>query len=282
MSIKDILVLVDETESSATRLAVALKLAARHEARVTAACLADAMVPALVGAAGGLYGGGAVAAELWDAADAGARQGADLLEADFRTRLAERGLKGTFRRLGGADGSSVARLARTADFCVLGQVNPGEPRPRANEVIEAVMLQSGRPVLMVPFIGIRPTLGHTILVGWDESREAVRAVHDALPLLVSAQSVTLLTVCQSEEPTDDVPGAAMVAHLARKGVAATASRSIAAGLSICDVLLDYAADIDADLFVGGGYGDSPLREKMLGGVTRDLLKHMTIPMMFSH
>jgi len=136
--------------------------------------------------------------------------------------------------------------------------------------------------LMVPFIGIRPTLGHTILVGWDESREAVRAVHDALPLLISAQSVTLLTVCQTEDPTDIVPGAAMVAHLARKGVAATASRSIAAGLSICDVLLDYAADIDADMFVGGGYGDSPLREKMLGGVTRDLLKHMTIPMLFSH
>lgn len=282
MSLKDILVLIDPTEASTTRLNLAADLAARHGARLIAACQSDAMLPALAGAAGGLYGGGVVAAEIWNAAAEGAKAGAEGLEEAFWACLQRQGVHGEFHLLNGIDNETVVQLARSTDVSILSQVNPRAPRPGAGDLIESLMLRSGRPVLMVPFIGARPTLGQTVLIGWNYSRESVRAVNDALPVLQRAQSVTLLAVSQNDDDPDEVAGADIAAHLARHGVPVTASRSIAAGLAVADVLLDYAADIDADMLIAGGYGDSPFRERLMGGVTRNLLKHMTLPMWLSH
>jgi nucleotide-binding universal stress UspA family protein len=124
-----------------------------------------------------------------------------------------------------------------------------------------------------------------VLVAWDGSHEAARAVHDALPLLVRAERGVSLVVVDPERlagRTGDQPGADMAAHLARHGVRVEVATIPGAGLSVADVLLDRATDESADLIVMGGYGHARLREVVLGGTTRKILKQMTVPVLFSH
>ena len=117
-----------------------------------------------------------------------------------------------------------------------------------------------------------------------DSRESARAANDALPILAGAEKVRVLAI----DPKDgvgghgDVPGADIALHLARHGVAAEASHTISTGIGHGETLLSYAADIGADLIVAGGYGHSRARETVFGGVTRTLLRSMTVPVFLSH
>jgi nucleotide-binding universal stress UspA family protein len=147
-----------------------------------------------------------------------------------------------------------------------------------------VLLASGRPLLAVPYAGQFERVGDRVLVAWNASREATRAVNDALPLLRGATIVTVLAVNPKHgiEGHGDVPAADIVLHLARHGVKAEAAHTIANDISEGDALLSYAADLGADLIVAGGYGHSRARETVFGGVTRTLLEEMTVPMLLSH
>jgi nucleotide-binding universal stress UspA family protein len=148
-------------------------------------------------------------------------------------------------------------------------------------MVECLLMQSGRPVLVLPCHGSPPDQCRSALVAWDGSREAARALHDAMPLLRQAHRVTVLSVervcTAARQPDTDV-----VAHLARHGISVTVARVTVEDLAVSEVLLNHAADMGADLLVAGGYGHSRLREAVFGGVTRDLLRHMTIPVLFSH
>jgi nucleotide-binding universal stress UspA family protein len=137
----------------------------------------------------------------------------------------------------------------------------------------------------VPFAGTFGVVGRNVLVGWTPTREAARAVHDAMLVMDRPGKVTVLTAEPVSPPPDidAVPAAEIAAHLARHGFVVSAARTVVSdGLSAADVLLDYASDISADLLVVGGYGHSRTREMIMGGVTRDLLRHMTIPVLMSH
>ena len=136
-------------------------------------------------------------------------------------------------------------------------------------------------MLVVPCFGKHRALPQSILIGWDGSREAARALHDAMPFLQQARSVTVLSL-ERLTSDQDLPDTGVAAHLARHGIAVTAARSSTDGLEISDALLDCAADIGAGMLVAGSYGHSPLREAVFGGVTRELLQHMTLPVLFSH
>jgi nucleotide-binding universal stress UspA family protein len=136
----------------------------------------------------------------------------------------------------------------------------------------------------VPYAGRFESLGKRVLVGWNAGREAARAVQDALPLLMAAESVTVLTVNpeiglggHGEEP-----GADIALHLARHGVRVTVEHMTAPEISAGDVILNRAFELSADLLVIGAYGHSRLREMVLGGVTRSLLQQMTVPVLMSH
>src|SRR5690606_14001873 len=122
------------------------------------------------------------------------------------------------------------------------------------------------------------------LIGWNASREAARAVRDALPLLVKAGTATVLVVNPEDAPGahGEEPGADIARHLARHGVTVRVERSSGAEISVADILLNRAAEMQADMLVIGGYGHSRLREWALGGVTRRLLKEMTLPVLMSH
>ena len=143
-------------------------------------------------------------------------------------------------------------------------------------------MTSGRPILVIPYIGRFATVGSRILVGWNNSREATRAVNDAMPLLAKAISVTVLEASARNSATDDATGADITRHLTRHGINAEITRTVTSSISTPDLLLNHAADMSADLLVVGGYGHSRLRELVLGGVTRELLRHMTLPVLMSH
>jgi nucleotide-binding universal stress UspA family protein len=146
-----------------------------------------------------------------------------------------------------------------------------------------VVTAAGRPVV-IPYAGTFARIGRRVLVAWDGTREANRALHDALPLFGNAEAVTVMHVGTQEADMDRVrPWLERIArHLQRHGVKAQPEESPRGGIPISDVLLSRAADLGADMIVAGAYHHSQLRETLLGGVSRDLLDHMTVPVLMSH
>ena len=110
----------------------------------------------------------------------------------------------------------------------------------------------------------------------------MRAVNDAIPILKRATKVTVLSIDPDVEPRPRTPGADIALHLARHGIAAEVASTSSLDIAVGDVLLSSAADAGADLIVMGAYGHSRVREMVLGGATRHLLQHMTVPVLMSH
>jgi nucleotide-binding universal stress UspA family protein len=285
MAFKDILVHLDNGPRSEIRLAIAAGLARRSGAQLTGVYVVD--IPSaefFYGAAMPLAAGGAE--RVVDQIRAEALAAAEPVEAAFNELLQREGLEGGWRLVEGNLPATVALHARYVDLTVLGQANPYEHRDGAglDAVAVATVMGSGRPVLAVPFAGEFPTLGERVLVAWNASREAARAVNDALPLLREAKAVTVLAVNPKRgiNGHGDVPAADIALHLARHGVHAEAAHTVATDIPDGEALLSYAADISADLIVSGAYGHSRARELVFGGVTRTLLAEMTAPVFLSH
>lgn len=179
----------------------------------------------------------------------------------------------------GRAGAAFGRTARTFDLTVVGQSAPEDVSTDA--VIEAALFDSGRPVVTVPYIqktGLR--LKH-VLVCWDGSRAASRAIGDAMPFLSLAKAVELVTVQRAEQPSP-LEGIEMAEHLARYKVPVEVKHVVSAEIDAGNAILSHAADCGADFMVMGGYGHSRMREFMLGGVTRTILESMTLPILMSH
>ena len=209
---------------------------------------------------------------------------ADALEQRFRAELPLSGLDGAWRMLNRADLAELIQLAKAADLTILGQY-PGSDSDGATWLHpDDVMIDAGRPVLVVPYAGAVESVGKRVLIAWNGTREANRALHDALPLIGGAEVVTVMHVGAQEADLDrDRPGLErIVRHLARHGIEAQPEESLHPAISVRDALLSRAADLGADMIVAGAYHHSRWRESLLGGVSRDLLDHMTIPLLMSH
>ena len=180
--------------------------------------------------------------------------------------------------------SALSVQARYADLVVIGQQNDEWPSGISKELERALPLSTGRPVLVVPYAFEERALGRRVMVAWDASREAARAVRDALPLLSRASQVHVVTVDARATAVGhgEEPGADIGLYLARHGVKVTVSRQDSAGVDAGNVLLSRAADLQSDLIVSGAWGHSRLQEFVLGGVTRTLLSSMTVPVLMSH
>jgi nucleotide-binding universal stress UspA family protein len=174
-----------------------------------------------------------------------------------------------------------AQAARRFDIAVVAQAE--RDKIAAEELIaETTLFNSGRPVIVVPYIqqaGIK--LDRTMLC-WDGSRAAARAIGDAMPLLKHAGRVEILVVATDKARRDATPGAGLRDHLARHGLKAEIKRMPGADIDVPSAILSYVADNAVDFIVMGGYGHSRLREFILGGVTRSMLKAMTVPTLMSH
>ena len=180
----------------------------------------------------------------------------------------------------GGAATLFARTARRFDLAVVGQAQR-EHGASEELMIEGALFESGRPVVVVPYIQKSGLTLERVLVCWDGGRTAARAVGDAMPFLERAKAVDIVIVAE-ERKNDEITGAKLSEHLARRGIKANVKRIAKGGLAVDAAILDYAADSGADFMVMGGYGHSRLREFILGGVTRSILASMTLPVLMSH
>ena len=181
----------------------------------------------------------------------------------------------------GNAGVQFSRIARRFDLAVVGQT---DPKGSAAEAIisENTLFESGGPVIVVPYIHKAQFKLDRVMVCWDGSRPAARAIADAMPLLERAGNIEVVIIANERGKQDQIEGADMGQHLARHGLKVEVNRIMRTNLDVANVLLSHSADSDANFIVMGGYGHSRLREFVLGGVTRTMLHSMTVPVLMSH
>jgi nucleotide-binding universal stress UspA family protein len=277
MAYKDILVYADAAKSVSVRLDVAASLAAKHKAHLTALhVLEPPYVPAAV-----VEGGLTPALLGWQ--QNVVRERADAAKKAVEAARRRSGEDIEWRAVDGETIATVLLHARYADLVVVSQSGGNdEDMVVGDNLPEEILMSGGRPEVIVPRYGAFATVGERVLIAWNRSREAARAVHDALPLLVTAKSVTVMEVNPERQREPHLAGADIALHLARHGVKAEVASTTARNIDVSDVILSRAADLGIDLLVIGGYGHSRLREYTFGGVTRHILDHMTIPVLMSH
>ncbi len=287
MALRDLLVYVDQTERALIRLRLAADLARRHGSRLTAlyvrewsqAQLEERKIAEL----------GLVSAKELDRLDQRIQTSIDRVEerllSALQTLKLEHGLQTEWRCLDGAASVVTPQHARYADLCILGQDLPTDTDSVGYSFSEQLLFVTGRPVLFVPAFGSFETLGRHIVVAWNSSRASARAVNDALPLIERAERTTVITINPADfiERHSAPPAEQMVEHLRRHGalVDGIELKNVPPG-SIAEALQAEAGNVDADLVVAGAFGHPRLWEKLLGGVTRDLLAQMSLPIMMSH
>lgn len=173
------------------------------------------------------------------------------------------------------------RIARRFDIAVVGQARR-EQGASEELLIEGALFGSGRPVIIVPYIQKQGLKLERIIVCWDGSRPAARAIADAMPLLRRAKAIEIVVVTGERDKSGEITGTNMRRHLARHGINVDIKRITGAGADVPNTILSHAADSATDFMVLGGYGHSRLREFILGGVTRSILRTMTVPVLMSH
>jgi nucleotide-binding universal stress UspA family protein len=174
-----------------------------------------------------------------------------------------------------------SRAARAYDLVVVRQPDPDKPGPE-ELIAEGVLFGAGRPVLVVPYIQKDGLKLNRVTVCWDGSRAAARAVADAMPFLLKGKYIELLMVQAKSGADDEIPGVDMAQHLARHGLRVELERVVVPRMNVAEAILSHVADRSSDILVMGGYGHSRVREFILGGVTREIMKSMTIPALMSH
>ena len=180
---------------------------------------------------------------------------------------------------------SIVRHSHCSDLTVLSQANPSAPGHReARDLVEQVLLQSARPTLVLPYAWKPDTVCTKAMVAWDDSREAARAISDALPLLRVAKQVHVVSWNESIHSDDKALRPRLDAlhkWLMWQGVTSEIHVE-STDIPIAEAMLSRAADLDADLVVMGAYGHARWTEMVLGGATRGLLASMTVPVLMSH
>jgi len=283
MSYRNLLLHLDATDACADRTAAAVNLAGRGNAHLTGlVALGTYQPPAWL----------QIPQSLLDERRKAEQDAYQSLKSDLEKRARNAGVHSDVRWSsvsGDIIGHEIALHGRYADMAIVGQPDPDAPGPLDHAGLGEVIVSSGRPTLVVPYIGPRTEkgevrLGKRIMVAWDASREAARAVNDAMPLLESADHVDVLVANAGKDTRKhgDEPGADIALHLARHGVHVDVHRTETRDVEVGNILLSRLSDLDSDLLVMGGYAHSRLQELVLGGVTRTMLHNMTVPVLMSH
>lgn len=279
MAFRDILVLIDDHPACERRTAAAVDLAARSNAHLVGLRLVS--VPSVPG-----FVAAQMPAAVREAQESIDRAAAAEARQRFEAEARRNGLSYEWRDVAvesGHGSEPISLQARYADLLIVGQPDE-ESTAEERALVETLLVACGRPVLVIPSIGAPSGFGRKALVGWDARREAARAVHDALPLLIAAEEVEVVTV--NARPGrgghGPEPGADVTRHLARHGVKVKLAQLSSGPLSVGDLLLNRVSDQGFDLIVMGAYAHSRLRDLVLGGVTRHMLRHMTVPIFTAH
>lgn len=278
---KDILVIVSEAEADEFALALGEALAKQcsdcHLAAAFLTPLPDeplAYEPTVV-------------AGVWAELLGRARQEAEAERKKVEARLKRSGSAAELRSAEALSrdlGRVAAVHARYADVAVMTRPVEGSGAELREEIIEGVLFHSGRPALIAPPNWQGGTIGKRVVVAWDASREATRALSEADDLLESAEAVIVLTVDAKPKMFGhgDQPGLNIAGHLNRRGLPAEVRNVDSMGRSASLAILEEAQKFNADLIVMGGYAHSRLRELVFGGATRELLRTTTLPLLMAH
>jgi len=205
---------------------------------------------------------------------------ADSIADDFDAQLRSKGLRGTWLLSDTPTAVHITTHIRCADLAILGLGDPDRILPdHQGFSIGEIVLSCGRPILGLP-IGPLPREFRTALVAWDASREASRALHDALPLLRKTAVVKIVSIGASGNRAALAERAAV--HLAKHGVTVSVDDGYTHYDDVGAELLDRTAGLSADLVVAGAYGHSRLGERLFGGTSQTLLHQMLVPVLLSH
>ena len=280
MTYRSLLVLLDRDPLCAARSQAAMRLAKVldcHLIGIAPTGLIDLPVSAHAAASLADF-----AARAWDTLRDQAERAAD----HFRDECRAAGVKSSEAVIDESDkAASLVRHAYCSDLTVLTQADPTAPGHRvAQALVEQVVLYSARPTLMLPYAGRFDSVGTNVMVAWDDSREAARALSDALPLLRLAEKVQVLSWREAGANDDKTMRPrldALKQWLMWQGVAADV-RVESTEIGIADAMLSCAADLSTDLIVMGAYGHARWTERVFGGATRGLLATMTVPVLMSH
>lgn len=273
MALKNVLVHMTETAQSELRLETAVALCVAHDAHLTGLIVrALPVMPA--------YSIGPIPDMVLEPFEA---------QQDAMIAKARAVFDDVVKRAGWTERSSCMQVegnvtdivglhARYADLTVTGQDVPDEDQWEISTV--DLIMRSGRPVLVTPHGVQNKPVGKNVVIAWNASREAARAVADAMPILEAADSVEILTV--TKESDENVPGVDIAQHLAHHGITVDLKRLGASSADAGEALLNYIENGNADLLVMGAYGHSRLREFVFGGTTRHILQAMSVPVLISH
>ncbi|WP_206455551.1 universal stress protein [Aurantimonas marina] len=277
---KTILVCLGSKDRTEALLDVAVPLAERHDAHLVGLHV----IPSFSNYAGGMTPA-EVPVEFFEENRRSMQAEAEAIERIFaeRTRLA--GVRNEWRRDEATSPNQQRvfnRHAMCGDLVIAGQARDAE-WGGGNILVDLVM-GSGRPVLLIPYAGRFNRIGERVLLTWNATREAARATFDALPILKDASHVRVLAIDPSEDRSHTGLAAAddLAVTLARHGIKAEAATSFSDTISVADDILSRLADDGSDLLVMGCFGHSRVREMLFGGVTRHVLRHMTVPVLMSH
>ncbi len=271
---------LDRDSACARRVRAAAQLAARHDADLVGV-YAGFLQPRYFQRSVAAIPGGIDAMLHQRLTDAMAD-----VEDMFRSIAGSVGVTSYWRAPAGAPEDVLGQQSRYCDLLVMSQPDDEEPGPvRMPELTASVLVEAGRPVLMLPFAGELPAIGRRVLFGWDRSRESARALADAGHLLEQAEELVVLEI----DPPTESPQAArnnrddMLAYCSSHGypLPKDITRD-SSGIGVGNAILNAAADHGSDLIVMGAYGHSRLRESLFGGASRTLLASMTAPVLFSH
>ncbi len=288
MPLKDLLVCFDRTAAGYARLELAFNLARAGRAYLAGAYVLPETHASPAGSVGFGFAAPAGMTGLGEerVSPSGVlreAEAAESAEQHFKSKLRLHGIEGEWHLLADGDSAALIELAKSVDLTIAGQRPPNSESNGASRFrLEDVVVAAGRPVLIVPYAGTFETVGKRILIAWDGTREANRALHDALPLFTDPEATVVFVGSHERDLEQHRPALdRVVHHLHHHGVAARFEETLRGGLAVSDILLSRAADLGADLIVSGGYHHSQLREALLGGVSRELLAHMTVPVLMS-
>jgi nucleotide-binding universal stress UspA family protein len=280
MMFKTVLVCLNEVDRVPVLLDVAAGIAAKQNAHVVGLYVVPAarVYPAM--------GAGVVAQVVDDIREFFKARSAEVRQ-QFDARIRNQTIEAEWRPVESSYpdiADAVIEHGLQSDLIIVNQVNPESMAGIEPDFTERVVMESGRPVLVIPSFGEFRECGRTVLVGWNATREAARAAFDAVPILRHADAVRVTWVDPQKSlyGPNFLPGAELATALARHGINVTAEGMPTSGIGAGEALLSHASDLGADLLVMGAYGHNRLREYVFGGATRTILQSMTVPVLMSH
>jgi nucleotide-binding universal stress UspA family protein len=273
---KDIIVNLSVRKASTTTGAYAISVASALQAHITG--VAIAFIPNIPGASLGY-----LPIETIEAQQRENESAAQAAIDHFAAAADNAGVAAEPRtlRVGFANATEqFGRIARRYDLAIVGKVEPDVHSVEAM-IAEAILFESGRPIIIVPYTQKGPLKLDRVMICWDGSRAAVRAIADAIPLFERAGNIEVVSIVNERGKHDELQGTDMGLHLARHGLKVEVTR-IPNHIDTAAALLSHSADSGADFMVMGGYGHSRLREFVLGGVTRSIMSSIAVPTLMSH